>query len=65
MLYDLEVFILFRSDLKDLLQLDKSSPLWSELCPSAKGAVVLYQLVLPDHESDSTKPTQNPSSSTS
>ncbi|XP_062331963.1 uridine diphosphate glucose pyrophosphatase NUDT22 [Osmerus eperlanus] len=49
----------------DLLQLDKSSPLWSELCPSAKGAVVLYQLVLPDHEADSTKPTQSPSTSTS
>ncbi|XP_046869756.1 uridine diphosphate glucose pyrophosphatase NUDT22 isoform X3 [Hypomesus transpacificus] len=56
--------IVFLSQM-DLLQLDKSSPLWSELCPSAKGAVVLYQLVLPDHESDSTKPTQNPSSSTS
>ncbi|CAL8264227.1 unnamed protein product [Lota lota] len=33
---------------KELLQLDSSKPLWSELCPSAKGAVLLYQLVMPD-----------------
>lgn len=32
----------------DVLQLDRSSPLWSELCPSAKGAVLLYQTVKPD-----------------
>ncbi|KAL4622991.1 nucleoside diphosphate-linked moiety X motif 22 [Arapaima gigas] len=29
----------------EVLQLDQSSPLWSELCPSAKGAVLLYRLV--------------------
>ncbi|XP_040904604.1 uridine diphosphate glucose pyrophosphatase NUDT22 [Toxotes jaculatrix] len=32
----------------EVLQLDRSSPLWSELCPSAKGAVLLYQTVKPD-----------------
>ncbi|XP_053093075.1 uridine diphosphate glucose pyrophosphatase NUDT22 [Pangasianodon hypophthalmus] len=32
----------------EMLQLDVKSPLWSELCPSAKGAVLLYQLVRPD-----------------
>ncbi|XP_066524348.1 uridine diphosphate glucose pyrophosphatase NUDT22 [Hoplias malabaricus] len=32
----------------ELLQLDESASLWSELCPSAKGAVLLYQLVRPD-----------------
>lgn len=32
----------------EMLQLDARSPLWSELCPSAKGAVLLYQLVRPD-----------------
>ncbi|CAN9515078.1 unnamed protein product [Ophioblennius macclurei] len=30
---------------KEVLQLDTSSPLWSEMCPSAKGAVLLYQSV--------------------
>lgn len=30
------------------MQLDESSPLWSELCPSAKGAVLLYQKVKPE-----------------
>ncbi|XP_037635987.1 uridine diphosphate glucose pyrophosphatase NUDT22 [Sebastes umbrosus] len=34
----------------EVLQLDRSSPLWSELCPSAKGAVLLYQKVKPDSE---------------
>lgn len=34
----------------EVLQLDRSSPLWSELCPSAKGAVLLYQTVKPDGE---------------
>nr|XP_046261282.1 uridine diphosphate glucose pyrophosphatase NUDT22 [Scatophagus argus] len=34
----------------EVLQLDRSSPLWSELCPSAKGAVLLYQAVKPDGE---------------
>ncbi|KAM7000816.1 uridine diphosphate glucose pyrophosphatase NUDT22 isoform 2-T2 [Tautogolabrus adspersus] len=29
-------------------KLDRRSPLWSELCPSAKGAVLLYQTVRPD-----------------
>ncbi|XP_028271615.1 uridine diphosphate glucose pyrophosphatase-like [Parambassis ranga] len=32
----------------EVLQLDRSSALWSELCPSAKGAVLLYQTVTPD-----------------
>ncbi|KAB5565461.1 hypothetical protein PHYPO_G00241840 [Pangasianodon hypophthalmus] len=32
----------------EMLQLDVKSPLWLELCPSAKGAVLLYQLVRPD-----------------
>uniref|UniRef100_A0A8C3ZRE0 Nudix hydrolase domain-containing protein n=2 Tax=Denticeps clupeoides TaxID=299321 RepID=A0A8C3ZRE0_9TELE len=31
---------------KDLLCLDESAPLWSELCPSAKGAVMLYRKVM-------------------
>ncbi|XP_046715837.1 uridine diphosphate glucose pyrophosphatase NUDT22 isoform X3 [Silurus meridionalis] len=31
----------------EMLQLDVKSPLWSELCPSAKGAVLLYQLASP------------------
>lgn len=35
---------------KDVLQMDRHSPLWSELCPSAKGAVLLYQTVRPDGE---------------
>lgn len=30
---------------QDVLQLDRNSSLWSELCPSAKGAVQLYQTV--------------------
>ena len=34
--------------LQEMLQLDESASLWSELCPSAKGAVLLYQLVRPD-----------------
>ncbi|XP_047440416.1 uridine diphosphate glucose pyrophosphatase NUDT22 isoform X2 [Mugil cephalus] len=34
----------------EALQLDRSSPLWSELCPSAKGALLLYQIVKPDGE---------------
>lgn len=34
----------------ETLQLDRSSALWSELCPSAKGAVLLYQSVKPDGE---------------
>ncbi|XP_029967124.1 uridine diphosphate glucose pyrophosphatase NUDT22 isoform X2 [Salarias fasciatus] len=33
---------------KEVLQLDRRSPLWSEMCPSAKGAVLLYQSVKPD-----------------
>ncbi|KAK6298132.1 hypothetical protein J4Q44_G00311870 [Coregonus suidteri] len=37
----------------EVLRLDQSAPLWSELCPSAKGAVLLYQLVLPDREDKS------------
>lgn len=44
----------------DLLQLNRSSPHWSELCPSAKGAVLLYQLVMPDNKLNSNKQTQLP-----
>ncbi|KAI4872764.1 hypothetical protein NFI96_026998 [Prochilodus magdalenae] len=33
---------------EEMLQLNESASLWSELCPSAKGAVLLYQLVRPD-----------------
>ncbi|XP_053179416.1 uridine diphosphate glucose pyrophosphatase NUDT22 [Scomber japonicus] len=39
----------------ELLQLDSSSALWSELCPSAKGAVLLYQSVKPDAERNQSK----------
>ncbi|MBN3302401.1 NUD22 pyrophosphatase, partial [Amia calva] len=41
---------LFRLCRFEVLQLDESSPLWPELCPSAKGAVLLYRLVQPDKE---------------
>lgn len=41
--------IIFLS-MTEVLQLDRSSPLWSELCPSAKGAVLLYQTVKPDSD---------------
>ncbi|XP_072251656.1 uridine diphosphate glucose pyrophosphatase NUDT22 [Leuresthes tenuis] len=34
----------------EVFQLSRSCPLWSELCPSAKGAVLLYQMVKPDGE---------------
>ncbi|XP_037317761.2 uridine diphosphate glucose pyrophosphatase NUDT22 [Pungitius pungitius] len=44
----------------EVLQLDRCSPLWSELCPSAKGAVLLYQTVKPDRESTAS---ENPSTS--
>ncbi|XP_017263559.1 uridine diphosphate glucose pyrophosphatase NUDT22 [Kryptolebias marmoratus] len=40
----------------EVLQLDGSSPLWSEMCPSAKGAVLLYQTVKPDVEPTAGKP---------
>ncbi|XP_077387835.1 uridine diphosphate glucose pyrophosphatase NUDT22 isoform X2 [Festucalex cinctus] len=33
----------------ETLQLDRRSPLWLELCPSAKGAVMLFQTVKPEH----------------
>ncbi|XP_062846473.1 uridine diphosphate glucose pyrophosphatase NUDT22 [Trichomycterus rosablanca] len=33
----------------EMLKLNENSPMWAELCPSAKGAVLLYQLVKPDH----------------
>lgn len=36
---------------KNVLQLNQKSSLWSELCPSAKGAVLLYHTVKPDHTS--------------
>ncbi|XP_016336714.1 uridine diphosphate glucose pyrophosphatase NUDT22 [Sinocyclocheilus anshuiensis] len=39
--------ILFLSRAK-MFQLNERSPLWSEMCPSAKGAVLLYQRVMPD-----------------
>ncbi|NP_001006069.1 uridine diphosphate glucose pyrophosphatase NUDT22 [Danio rerio] len=39
--------ILFLSRAK-MLQLNERSPLWSEMCPSAKGAVLLYQRVMPE-----------------
>ncbi|XP_061691301.1 uridine diphosphate glucose pyrophosphatase NUDT22 [Syngnathoides biaculeatus] len=32
----------------ETLRLDASSPLWPELCPSAKGAVLLFQTVKPE-----------------
>ncbi|XP_073343735.1 uridine diphosphate glucose pyrophosphatase NUDT22 [Pagrus major] len=34
----------------EVMQLDRSSPVWSELCPSAKGAVLLYQKVKPEQQ---------------
>ncbi|XP_028315538.1 uridine diphosphate glucose pyrophosphatase-like [Gouania willdenowi] len=40
-----DIVFLSRTELE---QLHRSSPLWSELCPSAKGAVMLYQRVRPD-----------------
>lgn len=42
--------------MQEVLQLDGCSPLWSELCPSAKGAVLLYQTVKPDEERDQNGP---------
>lgn len=33
---------------KNVLHLDQKSDLWAELCPSAKGAILLYQTVRPD-----------------
>ncbi|XP_074530256.1 uridine diphosphate glucose pyrophosphatase NUDT22 [Halichoeres trimaculatus] len=41
--------------IKDVWQLDRHSPLWSELCPSAKGALLLYQAVKPDGEQDTSR----------
>uniref|UniRef100_A0A3Q3JQ55 Nudix hydrolase domain-containing protein n=2 Tax=Monopterus albus TaxID=43700 RepID=A0A3Q3JQ55_MONAL len=38
-----DIVFLSRTEVR---QLNRSSPLWSELCPSAKGAVLLYQTVL-------------------
>ncbi|XP_032411393.1 uridine diphosphate glucose pyrophosphatase NUDT22 [Xiphophorus hellerii] len=35
----------------EVMQLNRSSPLWSELCPSAKGAMLLYQVVKPGEPS--------------
>ncbi|XP_041099369.1 uridine diphosphate glucose pyrophosphatase NUDT22 [Polyodon spathula] len=32
---------------EEVLRLEESAPMWSELCPSAKGAVKLYNLVQP------------------
>ncbi|XP_004073194.1 nucleoside diphosphate-linked moiety X motif 22 isoform X2 [Oryzias latipes] len=39
----------------EALQLSSSSPLWSELCPSAKGAVLLYQTVNPRRTHNTTQ----------
>uniref|UniRef100_A0A1A7W8F7 Nudix (Nucleoside diphosphate linked moiety X)-type motif 22 n=1 Tax=Iconisemion striatum TaxID=60296 RepID=A0A1A7W8F7_9TELE len=39
----------------EVLQLNRSSPLWSEMCPSAKGAVLLYQEVKPDGKPTASK----------
>lgn len=35
---------------KNVLQLNQKSSLWSELCPSAKGAILLYHTVKPDDD---------------
>ncbi|XP_076015581.1 uridine diphosphate glucose pyrophosphatase NUDT22 [Genypterus blacodes] len=40
----------------EILQLDTHSPLWTELCPSAKGAVLLFQMVMADRGQDDTTP---------
>lgn len=47
-------------NLQNMLELDQTSPLWSDLCPSAKGAILLYQTVKPDGKEDYFKqpPTQ-------
>ncbi|XP_036404587.1 uridine diphosphate glucose pyrophosphatase NUDT22-like [Megalops cyprinoides] len=37
---------------EEVMQLDESASLWTELCPSAKGAVMLYRLVLPDKDEE-------------
>lgn len=39
----------------EMSQLDRGSPLWSELCPSAKGAVLLYQTVKPGEQRHQSK----------
>lgn len=44
----------------EVLQLDISSPLWAELCPSAKGAVLLYQTVRPDSARGQRQPDAQP-----
>ncbi|XP_061091797.1 uridine diphosphate glucose pyrophosphatase NUDT22 [Conger conger] len=45
--------IVFLSE-EEMMRLDEGAPLWKELCPSAKGAVMLYRLVLPDRLNEST-----------
>ncbi|TSQ35294.1 Nucleoside diphosphate-linked moiety X motif 22 [Bagarius yarrelli] len=40
-----DIVFLSKSEMR---QLDVKTPLWAELCPSAKGAVLLYQLVGPE-----------------
>ncbi|KAJ8246963.1 hypothetical protein GJAV_G00257240 [Gymnothorax javanicus] len=45
--------IVFLSE-EEMMRLDVSTPLWKKLCPSAKGAVLLYQLVQPDRLNVST-----------
>lgn len=44
---------------KNVLQLNQKSNLWSEMCPSAKGAILLYQAVKPDG-TDSTEQPHTP-----
>lgn len=44
---------------KNVLQLNQKSNLWSELCPSAKGALLLYQTVKPNGK-DSTEHPHTP-----
>ncbi|KAF7667607.1 hypothetical protein LDENG_00053450 [Lucifuga dentata] len=39
----------------EILQLDTHSSLWTELCPSAKGAVLLYQTMMADREKDKSR----------
>lgn len=41
---------------KNVLQLNQKSSMWSELCPSAKGAVLLYHTVKPDDNTSAGQP---------
>lgn len=42
------IFTMFTYSKQETLRLDGSSPLWQEMCPSAKGAVLLFQTVKPE-----------------